>query len=377
MAKEIDHDIILSIIVDPKYRRPCAYGIEVFDAVGKGLTRHVRSISPDERTISKFTELGTRLIDDLKRILSNMEDMKSRCTIIVPDSETNRSLRKCLYDIILCSDSKYNVSSTTQENAMRCLLAIFQDTQVLGIPGVKTYSTGMNAVATGRVASMQQLISSNVALGIPGYYTFADIARWMVLDEKPEAHNMPVLELLEGKAIFNAWLDNNDGDETSDIHDLITTQTIWLHRILRRFRRMIDDYVNSTGTDVYCLECKPFAWPELQTFRSPLLGRLSFFKKLEAVGYSDSLRAARIADFCGDADKSADKFRLCFTGYKEDYTPVRKKKRLLACFDVVPEETGISEVPLELLTETLSTKSLKEYILVEDSQEVRHRLKDE
>lgn len=370
MAKEVDHDIFLSIIIDPLFLRPCSYGIEVFDALGKGHTRHIRSISRDEGDISKYMELGTMLVDDLTRILSNMEEIESRCAIFVPDNETNRALRKCLYDVILWSNPKYSISSATKENAMHCLLATFQDTQVLGIPGVKTYSTTMSTVSTGRVVIMQQLISSNVALGVPGYYTFADIARWMLLDERSEAQTSAALDLLDGKAIFAHWLKDDDGKSDS-VHDLVTAQIIWLHRILRRFRRLADDYVNSTGTDIYCLDCEPFVWPELQTFRSPLLGRLSFFKKLEAVGNSDSLRSARIADFCGDTEKSPDKFRLCFTGYKEHVSPVRKVKSLLACFDVIPEEAGTNDVPLQLLTDMLSVNTFKEYILVEDSPEVR------
>ncbi|KAI9484677.1 hypothetical protein BDB00DRAFT_125339 [Zychaea mexicana] len=372
LGEKNDHDIFVSFAYDPMYRSICAYSIRVYTPAGaelKGLD-YDGSVTYEGRSLPHYRELAVSLATDLVSILCFMEDNKSCCTLFVSNSQAKHQLCETLLEIATrkkeddgADDEKAN---TIRQKAMDCLLVVFQDTQLLTIPGVDAFPTEFEKVTVPRLVSLERLVQENIALGVPGFYTFADMFHWMCAransnspDNKADGVDDDTL-LLDEAALYGRWL------KQDSIAQDLTTHIQQLQEILLQYRKLATAYKENTMINIYCLDNAPFRWPSAQKFRSPLIGRLAFFKKLECVAGCDTMRADRLGDLMSPNGKSS--LRMSFRRWEKIPNQSGKKDTFLAWFEFIPDRFTTSTAA-RIQIDSLVRNSLKEYILVNDTRE--------
>ncbi|KAF7728690.1 Tripartite DNA replication factor [Apophysomyces ossiformis] len=367
MAWDISHDIFISMIIDPIYEKPCAYSIRVYDtntgcSVSGG---HYESSTPSlqgtDKVRAELAKLVKSFVLDLHAVLERMVGL--RCILYVYQSTVKTHMQKCLVDLVSTGAEMVEPVGIRDEicrMAIQCLLVLFQDTQLLRITGVDTVPTSDGVekknvcTVVGRMAVLDQLLEENIALGVPGFYSFKDVVQWMVDRDA---------EVIDDDTLYEAWYSENGLASCFEKH--ITA----LRLILGCYRSLAKGYESSSNEEQFPLKCAPFEWTQTQSFRSPILARLAFFKRLEAFTECDRIREPRIQDYRSLGRYSKVPGRgLCleFVEFKDVYSPKRKVVSRGACFKLVQEPF---RPPVQIQADMLSMNYFDRYLLVPDSRE--------
>ncbi|KAG2217331.1 hypothetical protein INT45_010780 [Circinella minor] len=383
LAEKTDHHIFISFAYDPTYRSICAYTIRVYTEDGTILKDMdcVGSVIFQSRLLSHYKRLAISLVNDLVRVLTFMENNKSCCTLYVANNQAKLQLRKCLLEIASIKENKeeqYTDDDKITQKAMNCLLVLFQDTQLLTIPGVSDFPTEFEQVTVPRLVDLEQIVQENIALGVPGFYTLADMLGWMCNDtgttlidkkikkEKDENQNENNIDdidknylLLDEAGLYDRWLAQDN------ISAHLFTHTHHLKNILDQYRGLATKYREDTLTNIYCLKNTSFIWHTIQPFKSRLLGQLSFFKKLECISGCENARSERLHDLGSAYGKTS--LRIAFQRYEVIPNP-GKKDTWLAWFDVMPGKfTTLAALRIQM--DSLVRNGLKEYLVVNDTRQ--------
>ncbi|KAG0182041.1 Tripartite DNA replication factor [Apophysomyces sp. BC1021] len=363
-ARNTTHDIFISMIIDPIYRQPCAYAIQTCDSktgltIPKGYMESSASSPQTKKSLWEgYTKLVVSFIVDLEKILEQMVGL--RCTIFVYQQQMKGSIQKCLVDLVSTGAEMVEPAEMRDEicrKAMRCLLVLFQDTQLLSISSVDSFpmndSTDSCSVV-GRIAVMDQLLQENIALGISGFYSLKDVVSWMVGNDA---------EVVEEDDLYSAWKDE------ADLSSRYKKHLTLLRLILQRYRSMAEEYQAQCEEEQFPLDCAPFQWAKTQLFPSPVLARLAFFKRMECLANCDQVRMQRLDDF-----KSLSQYNrtplhgilLAFSNYQEMFSPVQHRKSICGRFEVVQERF---RPPVQIQVDTLSINNMAEYFIVPDNRE--------
>lgn len=354
-------------MVDPMYSRMCAYVICVYDLQSKtwcddlGASSHVSAAA---RSYSRFIELDVKMVQDLAKVLSYMEAHKSRCTIFVSSNQAKDQVQKCCLRLttmdITEDDEDDIVDQDTVQKAMDCLLALFQDSKMLAIPGIADFPASLeHKVLAPLVVDVEQLVRENVALGVPGFYSLKSMARWMAPNHEPKSDD----------DLYQEW---HTAATDTVIDELLMAQADMLRAIVTKYRSLASYYEDITGDEVYCIDNSPFMWPKTQHFQSSIFGRLAFFKIMECLSGCNNVRSSRLLDLASTSSSSSGNhgIKLQFMRYEVIPQPTPKKpdnKQFLCWFKAIPE----GRVPIKILTDSLSKNTMREYILVCDDREVR------
>ncbi|CEP09052.1 hypothetical protein [Parasitella parasitica] len=319
-AQKIDHAIYIYLQMDNYSQRPFVYGIQVIDdddqeaaAEHFYYTADYRENLSDELVV--YGKFAKRFVSDLTQVLQLMDQQNSRCLVYVYNDHEKKQIQRFLYDVVIHSsrdlvslpeDEKQQVVS----QAMRCLVVLFQDTQLLGLPGIVQFPDMDDLPKTsfvGRFVSIEQLLQQNIALGVSGYYGLLDAVEWMTSktasNEKDEEDELVKgLNGLDLNEIYTHWktTPGNNGSAcataSTSTELLVSRRFTWLQEIMSTYWRLATDYMTSTQTELFPLTCRPFKWPALKTFNNKLLAKLVFFKQLECIKSCDEVRMDRIRD---------------------------------------------------------------------------------
>ncbi|KAI7879184.1 P-loop containing nucleoside triphosphate hydrolase protein [Lichtheimia hyalospora FSU 10163] len=355
LAKTNDHDIFISLMVDPMYCRLCAYAIRVYDLQSETWCQNLEAsshVSATARSYSQFIELDAKMIQDLVKVLSYMETKKSRCTIFLASNQAKEQVQKCCLRLTtLDATDDDSVDQDTVQQAMDCLLTLFHDTKMLAIPGIEEFPASLeHKVLTPLVVDVERLVRENVALGVPGFYSLQSMARWMAPDH----------ETMSDDDLYEEW---HTAADNTDIDDLLMAQADVLHAIVTKYRSLASQYERDTRQEVYCIGNVPFIWPKTQHFRSNVFGRLAFFKIMECLSGCNNVRSSRLLDLANVASSENHGILLQFIQYQVIPNPTSKKpdnKRFLCCFKAIQE----NRMPIKILTDSLSKSAMREYLLV-------------
>ncbi|KAK4516584.1 uncharacterized protein ATC70_011559 [Mucor velutinosus] len=307
-AQAIDHAIYIYLQMDTYSQRPFVYGIQVMDAQNTRtvfeyyFTADYQEHLQDELVV--YTKFAEKFVTDLTRVLQYMDQQTSRCLFYVYDGQEKKQIQRFLYNVVihgnedlvnLQEDDKKKVIS----EAMQCLVVLFQDTQLLGLPGI-VHFPDMDDLpktsAVGRFTSIEQLLQQNIALGVSGYYGLSDAVEWMTshVHEK-EDELVEAMNGLDLNEIYTHW--KTPGNDIASATELLVSKRFtWLQEIMSTYWRLATEYMQATGTDLFPLKCKPFKWPTLKKFNNQILAKLVFFKQLECIKSCDEVRMDRIRD---------------------------------------------------------------------------------
>jgi len=311
-AQVIDHAIYIYLQMDNYSERPFVYGIQVMDRQDNKISEYYFTADYQEHLQDEllvYTSFAQKFVADLTQVLHYMDQQSSRCLFYVYDDQEKKQIQRFLYNVIihgnedlvsLQQDDKNKVIS----EAMQCLVILFQDTQLLGLPGIVQFpdiDDLPKTSAVGRFTSIEQLLQQNIALGVSGYYGLSDAVEWMTShassnsNKEEEDQLVEALSGLDLNEIYTHW--KTPGNDIACATELLVSKRFtWLQEIMSTYWRLAIEYMQTTGTELFPLKCKPFKWPTLKKFNNQILAKLVFFKQLECIKSCDEVRMDRIRD---------------------------------------------------------------------------------
>lgn len=261
--------------------------------------------------------------------------------------------RQCLQDILIKAIAVDNIIvETIQEAAKQLLLMMFSDGQSLmidtdDIPELLDYGH-----LGPKVVIIEDILRENVALPVYGFYELGDIAHYMV---------SKYITVMTDSDIYEKW---ESGQKVND--DMFTRAEIYF-KVIQRYKGLASNYqrYKQPGVNLFLLSPNQMMPRPTKKFQSPYLGKLYFFKMLEAITACEKKRMERFKGFGSDHDEDKGGIQIQFLGYEEVESPKLKIKSKVGRFFVLTPPNGDNR-PLD----TLKLTTMLEYILVEDSDEV-------
>ncbi|CAO3639118.1 unnamed protein product [Mucor hiemalis] len=310
VAKDVDHAIYIYLQIDNFSQRPFIYGISVVDSLsGQEVSHNYFTTDFNQHSENEdiaFSIFMDRFVNDLVNVLHLMDEKESRCLIYVYNSQEKKIIQNLLNDLVSSEGSQLiSVSEERKQeitaDAMRCLVVLFQDTQLLGLPGVVHFPDMDDIQRTssvGRFVSIEELLQHNIALGVSGFYGLQDAVEWMA--ESYISGEDDDLSGINENDIYNSWKDSvtpaKEGELTYDTQHYAIQRFFWLQEIMECYWILAKAFMEETETEMFPLICKPFKWPTVQHFRHQILAKLVFFRQLECIKACDELRMDRIRD---------------------------------------------------------------------------------
>lgn len=354
--------------LDPLHTQPFGYAI----ALNKGPERiysHVYNVPKDFMApILAFTDLMREFVMALNSAFTQLATAQSRACLFVLTDADQQLIQDSLLRYVTLDVAQPQLTSY----AMRCLLSMFEDTQLLttnlALPDLTSIPEQQYLRSFPRVVVIENAIKANVALGVPGFYRLEDLFVWMVepVLVSSNASNQlgdlrRALPHVDSGQIHERWISS---PPRSSIDSLHSSRVSIASHILFAFRSLASRYCVSAKialSTIFLFSPPPFAFPKTREFQSPYLSKLYFFKQYEAVTACNQIRHERFRGIGGDEREDLGGVLIMFQGYDEIESPVLKKKSLVGKFKLV-EGTRSPYV--------LEPTGMNDYILVEDSVEV-------
>ncbi|KAG0744491.1 hypothetical protein G6F23_005167 [Rhizopus arrhizus] len=311
-AREVDHIIYLFFCVDTYSQKPFAYSLNISSSeemnTSKTYMDYVRASYKEleQDDCPAYCNFVDSFVSCLTEVLQWMDEDESRCLFYVYSDKEKEAIYKFMYNLV-ASEGRYLTSLEKTrvqeiiENAMRCLVVLFQDTQLLGLPGVVVFP-GMEDIqktsTVRRFVSLEHLLEENIALPIAGFYELPEVARWMSRGFKSGTHDIRNLYI---DKIHSCWHkgqydDLNHKSKDQSIERCFRERHLCFNEIIDTYWELADEHMEAYNVELFPLACKPFKWPDVLPFNHTVLAKLVFFKQLECISACDSHRKDRIAD---------------------------------------------------------------------------------
>ncbi|KAI9264518.1 P-loop containing nucleoside triphosphate hydrolase protein [Helicostylum pulchrum] len=373
VAKKVDHNIYIHFQVDNFSQKPFVHRIEVIDTITDAkVLKKVYLVDYEKQLKDKmaaYSDFADHFVGDLAAALELMHEQNSRCLIYVYNANEKKNIQVFL-NYLVSSDGKdlVNLDQSRKKkivsDAMRCLVVLFQDTQLLGLPGIVGFPMMTDIERTssvGRFVSIEELLQENIALGVSGFYTIIDAVQWLA-DSYINGKNTDITGF-DLSDIFDSWRVN----KPNQVKRYIKQRLYWLQDIMRKYWQLADDVMFETDTELFPLECKPFAWPTIAPFRHQILAKLVFFRQLECIKACDETRMDRIRDL-SIIDHAGSSDEISIGGLVLDLQGQQRMSQYVTniTFGVRRVTNGPN---LQQKLDRLSTDNFKRYILVPDTRE--------
>lgn len=386
IAKEVDHSIYIYLQIDNFSQRPFIYGISVIDFNGQFVSHNCFTtdfIQHNEDELLAFSMFMDRFVNDLVNTLHLMDKKESRCLIYVYNSQEKKVIQTLLTNLVSSEGSELiSVSEERRKDiladAMRCLVVLFQDTQLLGLPGVVHFPEMDDIQRTssvGRFVSIEELLQHNIALGVSGFYGLKDAVEWMA--ESYRNGEDDDLSGIDENDIYDSWknsvIPDKEGELTFDTQHFVTQRFFWLQEIMESYWVLAKAFMEETETEMYPLICKPFKWPTVQHFRHQILAKLVFFRQLECIKACDELRMDRIRDLTKlDYDRNSS--GAAIGGLVLEFLGQQSQNQYITHLRF-SARSFINGPTVKEKLEHLSIDNFRRYILIPDNREVITQIK--
>lgn len=382
-AKETDHAIYIYLQIDNFSQRPFLYGITIIESESKKkvldkyyATNYAHHLENEVEEFSKFMD---RFINDLVVALHLMDEKESRCLIYVYDSQEKKAIQSLLNDLVSSEGAELITVNEERKkeiiaDAMRCLVVLFQDTQLLGLPGIVQFpdiDDIQRTSSVGRFVSIEELLQHNIALGVSGFYNLQDAVEWMA--ESYVSREDDDLSGININEIYNAWKSSSsspviEGELTYATEHYVMQRFFWLQEIVESYWKLAKSYMEDTETELFPLICKPFKWPVVQPFRHQILAKLVFFRQLECIKACDEIRMDRIRDL-SKLDHAGSSNETSMGGLVLDFIGQQSQNQYVTHLRFTAR-SFTNNYNIQQKLDRLSIDNFKRYILVPDTREV-------
>lgn len=306
VSRETDYVIYISLLVDTYSQKPFAFSLALvqegqFGRIDFGYV-HASYKELEQEVCTAYSPFVKSFVNRLARLLREMDEKQSKCLFYVYSHREKDAIYRLLYQLVSSEGQYLSLLDVERdeivEDAMKCLVALFQDIQLLSLPDTIIFpemESIQRTSSVGRFISIEDLLEENIALPTPGYYELPEAAKWMSKNYKGK-------HTLEEKDIHKCWLKGNYSDvcfktrETKTIEKTFQERFLCLYEIMETYWKLANEYTETHGLELFPLTCSPFRWPDLISFNHPVLAKLVFFKQLESMTSCDRYRRDRISD---------------------------------------------------------------------------------
>ncbi|CAH1760618.1 8372_t:CDS:10, partial [Entrophospora sp. SA101] len=352
-----DHNLIISMSLDPFLSRSFGWAICIYTSDGKPIQsyRHADIISKDDAFGRKFVDLMEKFVTKLAKCFEYLAKEKSRACIFVYSEQEKNTIKDSLLKI-LSMDSNL-VPSSVGHLAARCLFNLFEDSSLLlasrnseinEIPELSGESSEFL-----RVIILEQAIRENIAIHVPGFYRLIDVWEQMV---RPKLEDEQLLELLNEQAknidleeIYSSWI-SSKCEEVIGLNKAHLLRNDFANAVIKVYYMLLKEYTDDISSKLLFAP-SPFKFAEIRSFKNDYLGKIYFFKQYEAITESKQVRSGRFADYVSDEAKNGILLQL-------DKFINKSGSEWVMRFDVLSDGKVGS---------LLEKSNLKEFILVEDT----------
>ncbi|CAG8439802.1 2567_t:CDS:10 [Acaulospora morrowiae] len=360
--QKTNHNVIISMSVDPFLLRPFAWGVGLYSGDGNEIKSfcYAESITgkKEDETHAAFVTLMGNFIMRLEGIFEYLAKKNSRACVFVFSTQEKLVIQNSLLEIVLLDPS--TISPEIQNAATRCLFNLFEDCSLL-LATSKNTDGDITEIPGGwrefpRLVILENAIQENVAMDVAGFYRFEDVWKQMVRhtieDEDLRRDLDSEINAIDLENIYAIWSSCKVAEyEINNSHKFR----------LSFINAVIQAYYALLAKSGYDIESKllfsppPFTLTEVRTFRHHYLGKLYFFKQFEAFSQCSQLKSGRMKDLILGEAVSGLRVKL------EKFVK-REGDEWIACLEVMSSGNELS---------LLESKSLKEFILVDDTPEAR------
>ncbi|CAG8586544.1 6755_t:CDS:10, partial [Racocetra fulgida] len=357
--QKTDHNLVITMSIDPFVLLPFSWAICLYTSDGKVIKKfqYAESISKykDDENQSVFISLMDKFVTRLTKTFEFLSQKKSRACIFVYSEQEKAMIQESLLKIIRLD----GISEAIQHTTTRCLFNLFEDCSLLMAVGSDSDNSSEipgEWREFPRLVILEQSLSENIAICVPGFYRFMDIWEQMVkptLEDKQELLTALESEIskIDLEDIYAAWISENvNEDEISKSHLL---RAEFVNAVIQAFYALV---YKSTGDIASKLLFSPptFVFSEIRSFFHNYLGKLHFFKQFEAAITYSRTKAVRLKDFAQNETKSGLRVKFDKFMKKENGAGYTARFIVLNCDNEF---------------HVLEPSAIKEFILVDDTPE--------
>ncbi|GBC07119.1 hypothetical protein RclHR1_07270004 [Rhizophagus clarus] len=351
--QETDHNLLITMSLDPYLSRPFGWGICLHTGDGKILESFKRAGAILKNEFQeKYISLMDEFVTTLAKCFEYLSQVKSHACIFVYSEREKTTIQEALLEIITMDDN--TISYSLQHNAKRCLFNLFEEASLMSVTGSKDGDIMEIPDSKNewrefpRLIILEQAIKKNIAIYEPGFYRLVDI--WQQLVKPTLSNDQELLNSLEQHMsidldyIYNSWVSENSSKQI--IQDIHLLRIMFGSAVIRAYYKLLKKSIVNIDS-ILIFNPPIFTFTEIKAFRNHYLGKLYFFKQFEAIIDCTKTRSTRIKDFT--QDESMRGIQLKFK--------TESKNKILK-FTVINnnKEGSLSE-----------HNSFKRYILVEDN----------
>ncbi|CAG8715862.1 20934_t:CDS:10, partial [Dentiscutata erythropus] len=353
-----DHNLVLTMSIDPFVLLPFGWSMSLYAKDGQVMKKFQFAESvpkyKDENQ-SAFVSLMDKFVTRLTKIFEYLSNKKSRACIFVYSEQEKFIIQESLLKIIRLDD----ISEAIQHMTTRCLYNLFEDCSLLLAVGSDVENSSEipgEWREFPRLVILEQSLSENVAICVPGFYRFIDIWEQMVkptLEDNKELLTTlePEISKIDLEDIYATWISENGNENEINKYHLL--RAVFVNVVIQAFYALVKKSTDDISSKLL-FSPPAFVFSEIRSFINNYLGKLYFFKQFEGAMTYYRTKAVRQKDLvlgetkCGLRVK-ADRF------LKKD----EKSVWILQCIVLNCENEF----------HVLEPSSMKEFILVEDTAE--------
>ncbi|RGB34330.1 P-loop containing nucleoside triphosphate hydrolase protein [Rhizophagus diaphanus] len=360
--KKTDHNLLITMSLDPFLSHPFGWGICLFTGKGKILQKYRRAESFSKESQEKFIPLMDRFVTMLTKCFEYLSQVKSRACIFVYSEREKTTIQDALLEIITTNDN--TVSCTLQHAATRCLFNLFEDSSLITASGSKDDNIMEIPDSRNewrefpRLIILEHAIKENIAIYVPGFYCFIDI--WQQLVKPMLSNDQELLNSLEQhimnidlENIYTSWVSEQSSTQ-QEIQKVHLLRIEFVNAVIKAYYKLLKESTNNDIASILIFTPPIFTFTEIKSFNNHYLGKLYFFKQYEAITECSRIRSKRIKDFTQDESMRGVQLRKerFITKVNDEYN------EWIVKFTIINYDKDAS---------LLEPSSFKTFILVEDS----------
>ncbi|CAG8607376.1 17730_t:CDS:10 [Funneliformis caledonium] len=346
-----DYNLLITMSLDTLSLKPFGWGICLYarDKKIKQKFRQSKSLSKDEDLnkvfISFMDEFTTLLVQCFEHLKSN--NLKA-CAFVYSKKE-KEYIQDSLIEIINLERSKMDLN-VIKRKARICLFNLFEDSKLLSVIKNNEELPARNTREFPRLIVLEQSIRENVAICVPGFYCITDIWEQLVV---PKLHDQvllrslkPHVKYIDFESIFTFW--HSAGPKQVNKFQLLRID--FGYAVIEAYYDLLKESINDNSTFKLIFDAPEFTLASTKTFKNNYLGKLYYFKLLEARVECKDKKPQRMSDYL--QNESAYGIKIQF----EKFININSDRVTL--FTTLSNEQELE-----------SDRHYKQFMLVEDSPE--------
>ncbi|RIB26034.1 hypothetical protein C2G38_2164525 [Gigaspora rosea] len=284
--QQTDHNLIITMSMDPFVLLPFAWSMCLYTNDGQVMKKFqfAESISKyKDENQSAFVSLMDKFVTRLTKIFEYLSYKKSRACIFVYSEQEKFTIQESLLKIIRLDD----VSEAIQHMTTRCLYNLFEDCSLLlAVGGDIDNSSEIPGQwrEFPRLVCLEQSLSENVAICVPGFYRFIDIWEQMVkpvLEDNKELLTAlePEISKIDLEDIYAIWISENVNEDEINKYHLL--RAVFANVVIQAIYALVKKSTDDISSKLL-FSPPAFVFSEIRSFINNYLGKLYFFKQFEA-----------------------------------------------------------------------------------------------